>query len=156
MFFVPAVGKIVGVCQKAASSSLANQFHVPGLNEITELAVIELKKSGWDAVGIIRDPIDRLESAWNFFKYGQNNHEYVRPFETIEQFVDALLRGVKNPHWDQQVSQLAVCNRFVRLEDFPLTVCENSCDHQDVIAHRVNELRMFYAGDFAARGVSWR
>lgn len=158
MIYVPAsIGLIIGACHKAASTSLQNEYRVPGLKRLTNLAVIELKKCGWKCVGLIREPIERLESAYNFFQYGQcgqfpNGAEYT----SIRHFIDSVLNGHADSHWLPQSEQLLLCDTFVDLESFKLATTENRTKHLEVVNYRLDDLRRYYAGDYAIRGNVWQ
>lgn len=157
MYIPTSVGVIIGTCTKSASTSLANQHRVPGTKRLTNLAVIELKKCGWSCIGLVRDPIERLESAYNFFQYGQcgrfpNGAEYT----SIGHFVDSVLNGHIDAHWAPQSEQLILCDNFVDLESYPLDRTENRTKHLEVVKYRIDELGRYYAGDYAIRGNQWQ
>ena len=72
MIYIPhSVGVILAISNKGASTSIRNEYYVAGLKPLNLQAVRELRKSFWKVLGIVRDPIDRFESAYNFFKYKQ-------------------------------------------------------------------------------------
>jgi len=70
-YIVRKIGDIIGVCTKCASTVMVNGFYNDGMGLLSNVAVIELRKSGWKVTGVVRDPIDRSESAFNFFQHGQ-------------------------------------------------------------------------------------
>lgn len=156
MFYIPhSVGLIIGVCPKAGSTSLRNDLHVPGTRPLSITAVQELKKSFWRVVGVVRDPIDRFESCWNFFQYKHNGDFPAGQFKSIEDFTDQVLDGLENPHWLPQAQQLTECQSFVNLETFPLINHENKNEHIERASFRLDELRAYYKEDFNLRGGVW-
>ena len=154
MLYIPyKVGEIIGTCTKCASTSIANEFLPPQLNKLTSIAVVELKKSGWSVTGVIRDPIDRLESAYNFFQYGQQGiFPNGKRYESITHFVDSVLSGDADEHWLPQAGQLVLCTDFITLESFQISRTENSSEHIEKIANRSSELVEYYMADIALRG----
>lgn len=158
MAYLPiSVGQIIGVCPKSASTSLINQHHYPNLENLSNVAVIELKKSRWKVTGILRDPLDRFESAYNFFKYGQcGGFPSGKKYENISHFVASVLNGDKDEHWLPQTEMLILCDDFVDLETYPLERKENAHKHIEVLSAKDSAmLKEYYSADFAQRGNAW-
>lgn len=156
MYIPHSIGVIISVSQKCASTSISNQFHVEGIRPITETAVVALRESFWRVIGIVRDPIDRFESAYNFFKYGQcGKFPEDRKFNCIEDFTDAVLNGFADVHWSPQAEVLGLCDKYADLESFPLEIHENSCKHKEIALHRRHELEQYYSDDYSIRGSVW-
>lgn len=155
MYIPHSVGLIIATSPKCASTSIGNEFHVRGLQHISLEAVIELRKSFWKVIGVVRDPIDRFDSAYNFFQYGQCGNFPIGKYKNIKEFTDAVLSGVEDDHWKPQSDYLKECDRFVDLESFPLGRKENSVKHQEKSIYRSGELKDFYANDYKIRGFQW-
>ena len=121
----------------------------------------------------VRDPIDRLRSVYQFFTDVQERQQLLkehlppRPQRQIElssweAFVDALLDGALNPHWEpvadilDKIGSQVLVHRFENLADeFPLGELEKrnvSKRKQLDTTYREDELRAYYARDFAMRG----
>ena len=157
MIYVPySIGVIIATSPKTASTAINNCFKTVNIKSLSYQAVIELKKSNWKVIGVVRDPVDRFESAYNFFKYGQCGNFPVGNFENIQDFTDAVLNGVKDEHWLPQSDLLNVCDSYVDLENIPLKRKENSVAHTEVANYRLDELKNFYAKDYKIRGGSWQ
>lgn len=158
MIYLPiSIGNIIGTCHKSASTSLENEYRVPGIKPLTNLAVIELKKSHWKCSGLLRDPLVRLESAYNYFQYGQCGvFPNTQRYETIEHFIDSILNGHSDSHWLPQTEQLVLCDKFYDLESFPLQSTVNQFNHIEKINYRVDDLKQYYAGDYEFRGNTWQ
>tara|TARA_R110000823_G_scaffold265406_1_gene385357 strand:- start:178 stop:651 length:474 start_codon:yes stop_codon:yes gene_type:complete len=156
MIYVPhSIGLIVATCFKCASSSIGNEFKAGGTKPISHDAVVALKKSNWKVVGIVRDPIDRFESCYNFFQYGNQGNFPERKYKSINEFTDAVLSGVEDDHWKPQSKLLLKCDRYADLETLNITRHQNAVDHKETIDYRLEELKAFYAGDYKLRGDSW-
>lgn len=156
MFYIPhSVGLILAVSPKCASTSFRNDFHVPGTRPISLEGVRELKKSFWKVVGIVRDPIERFESCYNFFQHKHNGEFPLGSFKSLEAFTDAVLSGFENPHWKPQSEMLLECDSFVDLETFPLINHRNKNDHLENVTYRLSDLKDFYFNDFELRGGKW-
>ena len=156
MYIPHSLGVIISVSQKCASTSINNAFYVEGLRPLSSEAVVELKKSFWKVVGIVRDPIDRFESAYNFFQYGQcgtfpDGHR----FDTIEAFTDAVLGGLLDDHWAPQHVVLGECNSYADLESLPITQRLNVCGHREKATYKYQEIEHYYSKDFTIRGDKW-
>jgi hypothetical protein len=79
--------------------------------EVREYPIHEVEGLGKPIYGFIRQPIDRLQSCFRYFS--NQGWTVDRTFETYPQFVDAVLDGLKNPHWDSQVEQLTYGGRYL-------------------------------------------
>lgn len=114
----------------------------------------------------VRDPIQRLQSAYRFFKArppieGRNQKGNL----TYEEFVDHVLGGAENPHWRPVTETLSVFDRsdivthlFENLADeYPIGVLEKRnvskpvVDQEIDLTYREAELKEFYAGDYKLR-----
>lgn len=156
MFYIPhSVGLIIAVSPKSGSTSIRNDLHVDGARPLSRKAVVELKKSFWKVVGIVRDPIDRLESCYNFFQHKHNGGFPLGKYDGQESFIDAVLNGADNPHWLPQSSMLDLCDRFVDMESYPIVNHINKNKHLESITYRLDDLKHFYKEDFKLRGNSW-
>tara|TARA_R110000851_G_scaffold327999_1_gene498177 strand:+ start:1771 stop:2247 length:477 start_codon:yes stop_codon:yes gene_type:complete len=156
MYIPHSVGLVISVSQKCASTSISNAFHIEGLKPISAEAVAELKKSFWKVVGVVRDPIDRLESAYNFFKYGQcGTFPDNQQFDNIEAFTDAVLAGLLDDHWSPQNIVLGECDSYADLESLPIGQRLNACEHREKATYKHKELEQYYSKDFMIRGDKW-
>ena len=158
MMYLPIeLGVIIGVCTKCATTSILDEYHVRNLKPITAIAASELKKSGWKVIGIVRDPIDRLESAYNYFQRGQQGFfPDLKKYVSIDHFIDSVLNGDTDKHWETQAGQLLLCDTFVDLETFPLSRHVNSVKHQEKIEYKMTELLNYYMADTVLRGGTWQ
>ena len=156
IYVIHSIGLILAVSRKAASTAISNCYKTVNIKEPTLEAVIELKKSNWKVVGIVRDPLDRFESAYNFFQYGQCGNFPTGKYRSIREFTDEVLGGVVDEHWLPQSGLLLACDRYVDLETLPLDRKENSVDHTEKADYRVDDLMGFYAADYSLRGSSWQ
>lgn len=158
MIYLPhSLGLIIATCTKCASTSLRNEYQTGNLKPLTNVGVIELKKAGWQVVGLIRDPIDRFESAYNFFQYGQQRKfPNGKTYESIDHFTASVLNGDTDEHWLPQAGQLLLCNRYVDLETFPLAHRVNVVSHKETAVSRARELKDYYSADTELRGRSWQ
>lgn len=111
-------------------------------------------------VAFIRHPIERLRSCWNF---GQSLSSWLnlgadRDYISQEDFIDAVLSGERNIHWDAQTSQHnpTECYRFEGISSvwprifggvFPH---ENASKGDAFIMYRCGELERFYMNDLDA------
>jgi len=134
--------------------------------------------NGWDIsnelsleypnrVFFIRNPIKRLRSCYSFIKTLKIKSINCSDFDfeatlTWQEFVDHVLAGNKNPHWNNQVESLYfngeltpnIILRFEELHDWwpKYTPCElrhlNSSIPQETPDYRNKELGIYYAPDF--------
>jgi len=156
MIYTPhSIGLIIATCFKCASTSINNTFKAGGTKPLNYEAVVALKRSNWKVVGIVRDPIDRFESAYNFFQYGQCGNFPTGKYSNIEEFTDAVLEGVSDDHWTPQSKLLKECDRFADLEGLQLSRRENTNSHKEKVSHRLEELKKFYINDYDIRGGIW-
>jgi hypothetical protein len=153
---IHSVGRIIATSPKVASTAIGNFYKTVNIKSLTAAAVVELKKSNWKVTGIVRDPIDRFESAYNFFQYGQCGNFPVGRFENINSFTDAVLAGVSDEHWDAQSGLLTVCDNYADLETLELPLVENAVVHREAADYRCDELMEFYKQDYKLRGSAWR
>ncbi len=157
MIYMPhSIGLIIAASPKCASTSISNEFHVPGLKSLDIKTVAGLREVFWEVVGVVRNPIDRFESAYNFFKYGQCGNFPTGKYQNINEFTDAVLSGIPNEHWTPQSDLLLECDRFVDLESFPLSRRENGVIHKEKATYRLKDLKEFYANDYKIRGFQWQ
>lgn len=156
MIYIPhSIGLIIATSHKCASTSINNCFHVEGTKPLSFQAVLELKKSFWKVVGVVRDPIDRFESAYNFFQYGQCGNFPTGRYLGIREFTDAVLSGVEDSHWQPQSELLLGCDRYADLETLKLDRHQNAVGHKELATYRLDDLRSFYVNDYKRRGNSW-
>lgn len=158
MFVCKSIGHLIAVAPKCASTSIANQFHVPNLDPVGPECAALLKRSGWTIAAVVRDPIDRLESAYNFFRYGSvgQHAEFGSP-RTIFDFADSVLSGLPGDHWEPQArafycGDALLPTEFVRLEDFCCSRRDNKNAHTERIGdYRSADLADYYAEDMRMR-----
>lgn len=143
---------------KAASRSMVNgreQHVLSGGNESPRKLHV-----------FVRDPIDRLASAYKFFR-GRPPIDYPEDGAiSWERFVDLVLdEGKENPHWRSVTDTIALAgggkiipHMFERLsEEFPLGELErrneSPVDLEQSIdrSYRSDELKAAYAGDYELR-----
>ena len=150
-----SLGTILATTPKCASTSIVNEFRIANTKELRKDLVDKLQKSRWKVVGVVRDPIDRFESAYNFFQHGQCGKFPTGSYENIEAFTDAVLAGVYDEHWEPQSNLLKECDNYADLETLPLQTKENAVNHIDLVTYRLDELKAFYASDYKIRGSAW-
>ena len=157
MFYIPhSIGLIIAVSPKCGSTSFRNEYHIPGTRPLSLVAVQELKKSFWKVKGIVRDPIDRFESCYNFFQHKHNGgFPLGKKYKSLEAFTDAVLSGDTNPHWQPQSEMLQECDTYADLETVPLKHHINKNEHKERAVYRLRELKEFYAQDYKIRGGTW-
>lgn len=157
MLYIPfSIGIIIATTHKTASTAINNSFKVRNTSSLSLEAVKELKKSNWRVVGVVRDPVDRFESAYNFFKYGQQGNFPIGSYENIQEFTDAVLSGKSDTHWQPQSEQLTICDSYVDLESFPLRYRENCINHTESAKYRLLDIKEHYRSDYEIRGNTWR
>ena len=145
MVYLPyEIGLIIATCTKCASTSIRDEIGGFKFEPLTPVAVIELKKSRWKVVGIVREPIDRFESAYNFFQRGQQRQfPNGKKYENINHFVDSVLFGDADEHWLPQAGQLGLCDGFVDLENFPLSLKVNGVERVEKVERKHEELEEY-------------
>lgn len=153
-FVIESIGHLIGVVPKSGSTMLLNRYHRPGLDALNIECAAMLKRAGWKISAVFRDPIDRLESAYNFFKHGDGKG-YLR-FGTpssIREFIDAVLAGLRDRHWIPQYDLYSLNARFLPSACIPLNSfpnVENGTIHvESVDGYRLEELRKFYSSDLS-------
>jgi len=114
----------------------------------------------------VRDPIQRLKSAYRFFKAQPPVEGRIQTGAmTYEEFVDHVLGGAENPHWRPVTETLSVFDRsdvvvhlFENLADeYPIGVLEKRnvskpvVDQEIDLTYREAELKEFYSGDYKLR-----
>ncbi len=159
MDYVPINGLLVGVVAKAASQSLRECSD--GFDVRAEDALIYPRR-----IFFIRHPVRRLESAFSFFKtLALNGTIYskfdVRTKPTWKLFVDHVLSGAKDEHWNLQVEGAFHKGEYTptetyRFEDLgkwfhvhvprELRHLNTSIKH-DTPDYRLSALRRFYKRD---------
>lgn len=145
----------IAIIRKAASVSMENTKGEPGAPKKPKIPV----------VAFIRDPIERLQSGWQFFTNGDKDYSkwnWARG-RTYEDHVDLVLGGLKDEHWDSQAEILAgiddlTCYKFEDLETkweelgFPslphYNISNQNIEH---LNYRDVELKEFYKED-----IEWR
>lgn len=157
MFYIPhSVGQIIAVSPKCGSTSFRNSFHVAGTRPLTFEAVKELKKSFWKVCGVVRDPIERFESCYNFFQHKHNGgFPNDKKYLSLKSFTDAVLAGDTNPHWQPQAEMLKECDSFADLETVKISNHLNKSEHLERAVYRLDELKQFYKNDYRIRGGKW-
>ena len=117
----------------------------------------------------VRDPIERLRSAFQFFRghppFRVRHQWKAKSMASWENFVDAILEGVPNPHWRPVADTLDL---FPESANFNIVAFEEinekwglrkklekknksiKMDNID-LNYRRDELREFYARDYALR-----
>ncbi len=157
-FVFESIGHLIGVAPKSGSSAIINQCHRPNLDAVGIECAALLRQAGWKITGVFREPIDRLESAYNFFKYGggRGYAAFGNP-ATIREFIDAVLAGQQDRHWTPQhdlysFSGKLLPHKCVPLEGFARV--ENATTHIECVGdYRITDLRRHYAKDFEV--MSW-
>jgi hypothetical protein len=71
-------------------------------------------------IAFIRHPIERLRSCYSFFvglAESGSPHHSMAPLESWQTFVDHILSGASNEHWDSQVALCGgVPNEWIKFE----------------------------------------
>ena len=109
----------------------------------------------------VRDPIERLRSAYQFFNHRPPIEGSRATTFTWEEFIDNVLNGSKNIHW-RPVSELVaragidpVLHLFENIgKEYPLGPLQhkNTSATIDVdMSYRKSELQSLYADDYAMR-----
>jgi hypothetical protein len=121
-------------------------------------------RQGKRVVWFIRHPISRLASCHNYFGYtvGWPKETKITQDTTWKQFVDRVLAGEKNRHWDEQTPQVTYAQKFLptevyRFEDIneifervvgkQLPHMNTSNKHELDLTYRRDELDNFYIED---------
>lgn len=160
MIFFDVGDEIVCVLRKNGSQSIRHACFK--FLEIKELPVHIVAQSKKPIFTFIRHPIERLQSAFRyFFELGWP----VGPgFNEYPVFVDAVLGGLKNVHWDSQVEQLIYGGRFLPSEVYKFDVMpavwsakglptlrkHNPSSPRQTGDYRREELEAFYDRDLKA------
>lgn len=166
MHMIWELGTVISFNLKCASHSLQQEAQVRcnkykrNLRPLTLVGVQALKQAGWDIVGILRDPAERLESAYNFFQYGNGflggggKFPNGKRYTNIDNFVTGVCQGHdRDPHWNIQKEVLILCNTFCDLEDVPMSRHVNSCEHREKLTDTHKEMiSEFYIADYELRG----
>lgn len=89
----------------------------------------------------VREPLQRLASAWAFFR-----RDFTGP--DLHTFIDRVLSGWIDPHWMPQSQVWSSWGRLVKFERFGEFVSrhEHKTD-KPFITYRADELRALYAAD---------
>lgn len=147
----PVKGVGVLTIPKCASSSM---------KKMTKGAAKSLKRDTIPKrmIVFVRDPIERLESAYRFFSKSRSNKFNATWFE----LVDAVLNGHPNIHWMPQTRYI---ENFPGIEAYPFeclaTVWRalfgteltwaNPSDPMDLAGYRIDELKEHYREDYQWR-----
>jgi len=112
----------------------------------------------------IRDPIDRLYSAFAFMDAAPPGmYEYMNRRATWEEFVDTIIQsGLIDEHWEPQADVVARLGRPVILHlfenistEFPFEGLEwtnkRTRHFEADLSYREDELKEYYAGDYQLR-----
>lgn len=150
--------QIIGVCNKAGSTSARNYFRIPNLKPLTDILVSEARICNFEIFGLLRDPLDRIESCYNFFKHNQGGvFPNCAQYKNFEHFLDSVLKGAPDSHWSPQCGQIMLCEKFYDLETYPLQVRKNVAEHIEKIPPSyIRDLKIYYAADYAKRGNKWQ
>ena len=117
-----------------------------GHNSLAKMA----KREGWktkdrddeELLMLVRDPMDRLRSAYQFFT------QRLQCEQTWEEFVDNILAGNRNNHWIPQTVHHENPTRYMEFDKF-LDVQENASKEVDVPwEYRYEELLEYYEDDW--------
>ena len=154
--------KGVVVVLKAASRSMINS----GLRIVPAKKTDELPS---ELHVFVRDPIDRLKSAFQFFKGRppiMGRHQWgAKQMSTWEGFVDGVLDGITNPHWRSVSDTMKlfppgtkfIVHAFENINDeWPLRgKLERRNQSKPIegvdMSYRADELRRFYKDDYKLR-----
>jgi hypothetical protein len=123
----------------------------------------------------VRDPIERLRSAYQFFGLRLAVIATVNPDDeptrgefTWENFIDNVLAGSKNPHWrpvSETVGKLKKSGVIPHLfenvaDEYPLGELPTKNASRPIegldLSYRSRDLRELYAGDYAMRARAGR
>jgi hypothetical protein len=146
---------------KAASRSLVadpkTRRRVVGEHEIPKVVHV-----------FVRDPMDRLKSAYQFFRKAppiQKSARIRRKKITWEEFVDAVLDGVENPHWRpasygvdkvEAEGSTVVPHLFENIgREYPFGELPYKNESREKVkvdlTYRLDEVKAFYADDYNLR-----
>lgn len=130
-----------------------------GFNSMRMLGVERLSKADAKAQGVkvvmyIREPIERLKSAWAMYT-GLKEFPRRDDLPTWEQFIDLVLDGYSEQHWSSQVAQHDFYDEARRLEnidttwDGPTVGRENKGMYpKPTKEYRLNDLKNYYKDDY--------
>ena len=158
--------RILAVCPKAGSQSIRKAL-------LTDLGVREIQmhgikntpsRQGKGVIWFVRNPLERVRSAWRYFE-----HTVGWPKETnikqadYQTFVDLLLDGASNRHWDSQTPMVTYTRFFLPTEIYPFeqigqlwdsVVGKGTLTHQnesakiDTDTYREDDLIRHFADDY--------
>lgn len=151
-------GTIIALTEKAGCTSMRQTLKRKRVGQLVDLNQAKLHQ--YPIRLYLRHPIQRFVSAWRYFYPSQFPRESGIPAHApIEKFIDDVLRGVENEHWNPQLAMYSGCNiaeiyQFERVNDtwpseWPLehlNASHFSVRVPDVIP-RHDELRQHYIED---------
>jgi len=147
---VPDTGVLVSL--KNASRSMVNYPGIGGVKVPPGTPPANL-------MVFMRDPIERLHSAYQFFE-GRPPLGNGRNLITWEEFIDEVLAGAKNQHWKPvsegiaivgkpvQVYKLSELNEKWPFDGPPMETRNKSKPIQVNLKYREDELKALYADDY--------
>jgi hypothetical protein len=119
-------------------------------------------------VAFIREPIDRLRSCYSFMRWLSESgcpHRSGAPLGSWEGFVDHILSGNSDEHWIPQNKLVGnILLQPIRLVDIDRAAINllgrpirklNKSAKAHTPDYRTEDLKMFYAGDYALLEAAW-
>lgn len=88
--------KVLAVCPKAGSTSIRK------LN-LKEVVPAEVYAKQLECLWFIRHPVARLHSCYRYIKQGPDPKSKLKRHDTYQSFVDSVLAGDRNRHFNQQI-----------------------------------------------------
>lgn len=108
-------GVLIGLTEKAGSTSIQQSIKhglkLQGGHRAGEPRDFNVVRKNQTPVRIyLRHPIKRLISAWRYFYPSKFPERVIAPHSSFAKFVDHVLGGIRNSHWDPQLELYAGCN----------------------------------------------
>ena len=105
----------------------------------------------------VRNPIERLRSAWAMYAATNNHVDCPGAWPGIRAFIDQILGGWCDPHWLPQMQLHEEFDEIYRLENIAETWPGDHIGHENRatiakphIDYRFDDLTKYYAADIAA------
>lgn len=155
----------IGCSPKAGATSIMNTLN---RNRCKKMFPHMIRDAGLRVRLYLRHPITRFASVWAYFTpvgtfpkghvQGRSRpHDIIMLHPTLEEFTDAVLSGVMDPHWQPQVEHhRGNVDEYLRFEDindtFPFELLHMNAGRMEKpeITYRRAELEDYYREDLDA------